>query len=662
MLGTREIIARSWRFWGVGLGGVTLLAQVLAVADPAPTREERPDPVPSHSSWRAGRPVGIRVENGQASFQAPAGPRASRLLVIVSSLARGSGPYPVTVRVRPASRPNPPRLDSIGSDPVPLAPLIENLPPIPRPAAGRPPLERTFHLMVRDGDVASSRNYAAIRGRLRAVGKWVQVYVAAEDLDRVGADVLQDLVETFDDHVLPTAAGTFGQSLDVDGDGRFTIFLSSWLARMGQGSQAVDGFVRVADLDRAYSPPFGNRCDMMYLSADLKAGPHLRTVMAHEYTHAVIFSRKALGSGRPDPVTDRVEEEGWLDEALAHLAEDLHGFSRSNLDYRVSAFLSKPESYRLVVDDYYSANLFRSHGNRGSTYLFLRWCADRYGPALLPGLIGSDQCGLANLEATTHASFGDLYRRWSLALAAAALGPGVMDSTLAEDGFQTLDLRRADNNLCLAGPRIDRVDPRDGEATWNATGTSSRFLIVGGVGSDAVDVRVSAPPEADLQVTSLPLPRDLPMVELTTHPSYDAAGDLNLSLSAIGRGRAPIRLIALAWEPLIPPADPRLLKLPRGRLDRREIEAYFGTCSLDSGQSLRSSPIKLEGVRRESGPYVLKLIGRDAAGRTVTAWADVNTNAKPSSRRGEPGDPAAATFGGAAGGEHDRITIQQQTK
>ena len=127
--------------------------------------------------------------------------------------------------------------------------------------------------------------------------------------------------------------------------------------------------------------------------------------------------RAGRSSGRPRP---HLEEEGWLDEALAHLVEDLHGFSRSNLDYRISAFLSQPVRYRLVVEDYYAADLFRSHGNRGGTYLFLRWCADRFGPALLPALIRSELRGTENLEAATGVAFAELYRQWTVAL----LSPG----------------------------------------------------------------------------------------------------------------------------------------------------------------------------------------------------------------------------------------------
>ena len=41
--------------------------------------------------------------------------------------------------------------------------------------------------MVRDGDVAASSNYLAVKGVLRAVGKRVQIYVAQEDLGQVDA-------------------------------------------------------------------------------------------------------------------------------------------------------------------------------------------------------------------------------------------------------------------------------------------------------------------------------------------------------------------------------------------------------------------------------------------------------------------------------------------
>src|SRR5271155_5406359 len=73
------------------------------------------------------------------------------------------------------------------------------LPPNP----GFPPLDRAFHILVRDGDPASPSNYAAIRGVLKGVGRKVQVYIAAEDVEQVSGDMVRDLIVTFDDEIYP---------------------------------------------------------------------------------------------------------------------------------------------------------------------------------------------------------------------------------------------------------------------------------------------------------------------------------------------------------------------------------------------------------------------------------------------------------------------------
>ena len=149
----------------------------------------------------------------------------------------------------------------------------------------------------------------------------VQVYIDERDDAIVDEEVVRDVIATFDQHVFPHAYRTIGLARDVDGDGRFTVLLSSWLRRLGGGRHAVDGFVR-ADLDHRLPAPFSNHCDMMYLSSALQAGPHLRTVIAHEYTHAVTFTAKARAAASLAAISGRgnaSEEEGWLDEALAHL-------------------------------------------------------------------------------------------------------------------------------------------------------------------------------------------------------------------------------------------------------------------------------------------------------------------------------------------------------
>ena len=583
-------------------------------------------------SWTSGVPVAVAAEGGQARFTVPTPSPGSRTLVIVSPLARGAGPFPLRLAARSINpnRLGPPKTEPEGDRKAPAL-AFPALPKVPSPVRTMPPRERTFHLMVRDGDVASASNYQAVTGRLRAVGHRVQVYVDDHDLDVVGPEVLRDLVATFDDRVFPVAARNFGQARDVDKDGRFTVLMSGWLTHLAGGRYAVDGFVRGADLDPGLAPPFSNHADMMCLSTSLQAGPHLRTVLAHEYTHAVTFSAKNLPGHDARPLEP--EEEGWVDEGLAHLVEDLHGFSRSNLDYRVSAFLSSPERYQLVVPDYYAAGLFRGHGNRGGTYLFLRWCADRVGAGLVPALVRSEYLGVPNLEAATGRRFADLYREWSLGLFTSGFDPARVDD---ESGFTTLDTRGPFDDWQIAGPRTYPVAPDGPEASWASAGTASRYLVVESSATGALEVVVTGPASAEVQVTAYPLPDDLPALELSAEAAPGPDGARWLKAEVRERNGAGARLTSIAWEPLVPAPDPHAPGFRKAALDSLGIADAFGTSTLPGGGTLGSRPIAPL-PPAALGPIVVKAVATDAKGRRVAAWAEIPTS-KPGPAADEPAD------------------------
>ncbi len=602
-----------------GLAGLALIlaagARDLVDGTPAASVSD----VSPTTTWRSGQAVPIAAIGGHARFTVPTPNAGARTLVVVSSLARGAATYPIRVVTRDlaGSRVEAPAL-AIPERATPPELRIPKRAVVPPPSQTAPHHARTFHLMVRDGDAVSASNYLAVPARLRAVGARVQVYIDERDDATVSASVVRDVVETFDAHVFPHAARTIGLARDVDGDGRFTVLMSGWLTRLGGGRHAVDGFVRGTDLETQLPAPFSNHCDMMYLSSALEAGPHLKTVIAHEYTHAVTFTAKSLAAALPGQMVAS-EEEGWLDEALAHLVEDQHGFSRSNLDYRVSAFLSSPERYRLVVEDYYAADLFRSHGNRGGTYLFLRWCADRFGPALIPALIGSGRQGVANLEAATGVAFADLYRAWSVALFTSGLDPARPD----RDAFRSVDVRGAFDAWELAGPRTQTVAPGESDS-WTSCGTASRYLVIGASRSGAVSIEIDAPAEAGLQVTALPLPDDLAALDLAATATIGVDGAPGLDVTIHERNGTPVRLSALAWEPLIPGPNPHAPSFRRGGLDSSRLSVAFGAANLTPFGKLTARSIPAQGAfEPRSGPVIVKLIGTDSRGRRIAAWAEV---------------------------------------
>ena len=605
-----------WRLAGALLATSVALAGVRDISEGSGAVGEE------KACWKIGVAAPIDVEAGLARFTVPSTRPSSRTLVIVSSLARSSREYPIRLSARPATnseKQSTPR--SLDTRTRPRPALDTNLPSIPEPVATTPPSRRSFHLMARAGDVASASNYLAVESVLKGYGKRVQVYVDANDDGQVDPETVDAVVSVFDDKVFPVAAKLFGQAKDVDADGRFTVLLSSWLTRMGGGRNPVDGFVRGADLDLGLPAPFSNHCDMMYLSASLKAGPHLRTVVAHDYTHAVTFSAKAFDAA--DGGYHGQEEEGWIDEALAHLVEDLHGFSRTNIDYRVSGFLSRPESYRLVVDDYYAADLFRSHGNRGGTYLFLRWCADRFGPALITDLIRSDKRGVANLEAATGRSFESLYREWTVAL----YMDGLAANSGSELGVGNLDVTRRVDDAQLAGPRAHRVRLNEPSHCWSSAGTAARYLLVDGSSTGGVEVTVEGPPSARLQVTAVPLPDDMPLLELEVKAEQGGRGQHALLATLRERGGAPVRLKAMSWEPAVPAADPHAPGFRHAILDETPLALAFDGLSIPTSGMVVSRPISPAGALPRITPLVVRVIGIDSKGRRVVAWADLMSNA-----------------------------------
>ena len=590
------------------------------------------------SIWREPRPVPIAIRDGAAEFEVPA--HAGPTLVVVATLARGAGPKRVTLRARPTDLVRPPRLAadlprhlpevSAGEHPAVAARSLPTRPRADQETASES-ASRPFWILVQGDDPAHAGSYRRVEADRRAMGSGCEVYVDRDDAELVSDAAAGGLARTFDNAVDPLTRALLGADRlpRVDG-GRFTILLTRRVrdARLGQG--AVDGFVRAADFDANLAPPFGNRRDMLTLNSALPDGAYPRTLLAHEYAHAMLLMLKR--DGRAGIGASR-DEEGWLDEAIAHVVEDAHGYSRANLDHRVSAYLSRPERYPLVVEDYHAAGLFRSHGCRGATYLFLRWCVDRYGEGLPAALARSSLRGVANLEAATGSSFDDLFRRWSVALFMSGLEPGRKQA----DDFSTLNPRGPFDDWELAGPWFASVEPDDagGAIAWTSQPTSVRYVVVEPSKSAGrgVSIAIASTADAGLQVTAVPLPASMSRLNLQARARVDANGRARCDIEINERGGTPIRLSSLAWEPLSPGADPAATRAAHGSLDVLGIARACGTSALPARGRLVGRNVEL-GKPPTTGPMILKVIGTDARGRRVAAWAEVEV--EPQTRHAGP--------------------------
>lgn len=443
--------------------------------------------------------------------------RNSRYLLIVGSLGDPAKTYRVRFTSEPARQLSPIALEG-GSNPYDGRPnpsrphrMIEDdgfgrpsyereKPSYKRGSNSKAAQSRTFHLHVTDGPLDDPRHYTRIAARLIAVGESVGVYLdtSVRESKRVQATAAE-VVSLLQHEILPRCRRLVGRHRDVDGDGRLTVLLTPWLGRLQGGRTALGGLVRSADFRVDTKSPFGNRCDMLFLNSSLVPGPHLKTLLAHEYTHVLAFSNPRSASDHGAP---RIEDD-WINEGLAHVFERLHGGGWSNLDYRLFEYLDSPERYPLVVPNYHAAGLWRNHGCRGATFLFLQWCAARNGPRFLRRMLRSPHTGIENLERATGERFEDLFRRWAVAMYLAGREQRDADT---ECGFRNVPLNGRCGKYRLRGPR--QIEWNVGkERTVNLRGTAVAFVAArsGDLGETLRRLRIDADAAARLRVTLIKL-------------------------------------------------------------------------------------------------------------------------------------------------------------
>jgi hypothetical protein len=152
-----------------------------------------------------------------------------------------------------------------------------------------------------------------------------------------------------------------------------------------------------------YSPPqvpsgTTNRAEIFYLLAadpdafwgnpfpiDFTAEENIGTT-AHEHEHLISFSHRIFNQ-------DGVTQSVWLEEGMAHMAEDLNGMHDANQG-RADQYLQNPGGVSLEDA---RATLVQ----RGGMYLFLRLLVDRYGTDILKDIVQSKCTGRTCIQDVT---------------------------------------------------------------------------------------------------------------------------------------------------------------------------------------------------------------------------------------------------------------------
>ncbi len=268
-------------------------------------------------------------------------------------------------------------------------------------------------------------SYRLVTADLKYTGSHVLLYV---DVTTPPANITQSEAEAFgrvfDENIYPTNRATFGNESDINGDGRVAILMSPAVNLLTDpGSASTRGFIAGYFLPNDLLPglvPAGatNAMEVFYTIVPDPTGefgnvypkdkviPIIEGVLAHEFQHMIIFNYRVLIYGHG--VSGLYIEDIWLDEGLAHIAEDVNGYAQSNIA-RANLFLADPGSVTLI----YGGD---SLEERGASFLFLRLLGDRFGASVFRSLVQSRNIGTANIEAATGSRFKELFADWSAAL------------------------------------------------------------------------------------------------------------------------------------------------------------------------------------------------------------------------------------------------------
>jgi hypothetical protein len=519
-----------------------------------------------------------------------------------------------------------------------------------------PATSRSFSLHVTDGALDDPAQYVTIHATPVAEGRQVRVYLDdQQSTSSLAPGLARDVVDLFDRDIIPRFRCLLGTYRDVDHDGHFAVLLSPWLSRLQGGRTSVGGFVRGSDFQTCLGRPFSNRCDMMYVNSQTLPGPHLRTLLIHEYTHAVCFSRRTANAlGRPI----FPEEEDWLNEAIAHCAESLFGGGWSNLDYRIARFLNDPAAFPLVVGDYYRAGLWRCHGCRGATYLFLRYCLERFGPETLTRLIANPAHGTHNLELATGCSFEHLFRGWNLWLVnSASRRPvptpnGLGESSAAGPALAPLDLYGSLGEWGLAGPRrqIWKIDTSPKHIELR--GTSASYMEISGAEPPGPRrLCLQGPPGSQLQVSVVRLEDDAPRIDVeaawlsksstsqaapkqtpSVQPPCDRlhaivrCGSENLSIEQIAaeQNTAETHTSICVSSSAVRAIEGHCgIPVTESPGQRTRVVEGSGMEGPEQNATCRSFDLTVAGLSARGVPIVFKVVAADRLGHRTSAWAIV---------------------------------------
>jgi len=312
------------------------------------------------------------------------------------------------------------------------------------------------------------------RARVAAIG--THSIILADSLNPAGGFTDADYVRyaaRFDSLVYPLDVGAFGEPTDIDGNGRIGLIFTLEVNRLTPSGSPVyvGGFTYSRDLfpvkatDRAQACAGSNEGEFFYLMAPDPLGrvngnrrtagfvdTNTTAVIAHEFEHLINSSRRLYVNNAP------AFEDKWLDEGLAHIAEELLFYHEAGLAPRMNVDASdiaasgqRTTAFNLDMTGGGNTSRYRGYlfnpsrsspyaaddslNTRGATWNLLRYLADRAAASdgnIFFRLANGPATGIQNLQAVFGKDVSTKVRDWATSHAVddvAATGPALQQAS-----------------------------------------------------------------------------------------------------------------------------------------------------------------------------------------------------------------------------------------
>ena len=354
---------------------------------------------------------------------------------------------------------------------------------------------------------------------------------------------MDSITQEFDNVTYPTDAAYFNTPTDVDGNGHIIMLFSGEINKLTPpnspaGAGFVGGFFFAGDFFPTIDTPQAQGCaesnsaEIFYLLSPDPTGRFgnvrstssvrqgTRGTIAHEFQHMI-----NAGNRFQNPLVSNFEST-WLDEALAHFAEDAVGrvqrgfgdlqtltfadlvpcnscsqrndfnaFFFQNLA-RLTYWMDKPDQFSPT-----SAMADTSLATRGAAWAIVRYAADNYSNALprtfTHALVAGPDTGVKNFAAATRVPIDTVVKGWLVSMYADHLG---ITGLNAKYQYQSYNFRSVmppvaqsvlSQSTATYPLRIQSIGSgSDNIQSKNLSGTGTYFRLTVAAGATAKNVKI----------------------------------------------------------------------------------------------------------------------------------------------------------------------------